>query len=329
MLPVGVPLANGRHQSAFWDTHPCLRSRCVADQPWYQRDENARLVGELRTAVGEGADLLVFLGAGLSYGVGRGRGGLDVTAFDDGHRFPSWPGLLQRMQSRLHALPELAPFAESLQEFFAEQPAPDQAQLFRDRIGHPNYLTFLREQFASRPNDERRLTRSHHELTKLPLKLLFTTNYDELIEIAFRSAGLDLRVSATQDEFRAHAQQRPDRHLIKLHGSIDRPETIVLTRDDYAASRRERAEMFRYLGHELRYTKFLFVGFSLSDPNFALLYDDARLAFDGALPTSYVVQGRPDPVKDAYLRSLGMNTISLDWWEDLPQFLAAINPNAT
>ena len=50
--------------------------------------------------------------------------------------------------------------------------------------------------------------------------------------------------------------------------------------------------------------RFLFVGFSLSDPNFGLLYDDARLAFDGALPTSYVVQGRPDPVKDAYLRSL-------------------------
>lgn len=60
---------------------------------------------------------------------------------------------------------------------------------------------------------------------------------------------------------------------------------------------------------------------------FGLLYDDARLAFDGALPTSYVVQGRPDPVKDAYLRSLGVNTINLDWWEDLPQFLAAKNPD--
>jgi hypothetical protein len=231
------------------------------------------------------------------------------------------------MAARLRTLPELEPFAGSLDAFFAEQPAIDAAQLFRDRVGSANYAEFLREQFGGRPGDERRLTGSHHELVRLPLTLIFTTNLDELIEMAFRHAGLDLRVSVTQPEFMTHRQHRPERHLVKLHGSIDQPETIVLTRDDYARSRRDRAEVFRYLGHELRYTKFLFVGFSLSDPNFGLLYDDACLAFDGALPSSYVVQGSPNPVKDAYLRSLGINTISLDWWEDLPQFLAAINPS--
>ncbi len=93
--------------------------------------------------------------------------------------------------------------------------------------------------------------------------MIFTTNYDELIETAFQRPGIALRVSATQAEFRSHAQERPDRHLVKLHGSIDRPETIILTRDDDAASRRDRAEMFRFLGHELPYTKFIFVGFQL------------------------------------------------------------------
>lgn len=298
----------------------------MPEPPWYQREENARFIEDIKAAVQEGADLLVFLGAGLSYGVGRGRGGLDVSGFDDGQRFPSWPGLLARMHQRLRELPEFSPFADSLDSFFAEQPAPDQAQLFRDRMGSANYVEFLRRQFASRPDDEHRLTRSHHELVRLPLKMIFTTNFDELIEVAFRRSGLALRVSATQEEFRFHAQEGPARHLVKLHGSIDRPETIILTRDDYAASRRDRAEMFRYLGHELRYTKFLFIGFSLSDPNFGLLYDDARLAFDGALPTSYVVQGSRDPVRDAYLRSLGVNTVTLDWWEDLPQFFTAINP---
>jgi hypothetical protein len=120
---------------------------------------------------------------------------------------------------------------------------------------------------------------------------VFTTDYNQLIEAAFRAAGLDLRVSVAEDEFRAHASQSPERDLVKLHGSIDRPESIVLTRDDDARSRRERAEMFRYLGSDLRYTKFLFVGFSLSDPNFGLLHDDGRLAFNGMLPASYVVQG--------------------------------------
>jgi hypothetical protein len=300
----------------------------VDQTPWYERPDNARLVDELRDALSGDVDLLIFLGAGLSYGVGRGRAAFEVGEWDDGNRFPSWPGLVRRMHARLLALPELAPFATSLEAFFAEQPAIDAAQLFRDKIGEPNYRAFLRELFGAQLGDAGKLTRSHRALVELPLSLLFTTNYDELVELAFAEAGLPLRISATQSQFVAHRQGHPPRHLVKLHGSIDQPDTIVLTRSDYARSRRERTEMFRYLGDELRYSRFLFVGFSLSDPNFALLYDDARLALEGALPPSYVVQGYPDPIKEAYLRSLGLNSISLDWWEDLPTFLEAINPRA-
>jgi hypothetical protein len=43
---------------------------------------------------------------------------------------------------------------------------------------------------------------------------------------------------------------------------------MVLTRDDYAASRKSRTEMFDHLADEVHYSSFLFVGFSLSDPNF-------------------------------------------------------------
>lgn len=300
----------------------------MADKPWFEREGNARLVSNLRQALQEGVNLLVFLGAGLSYGVGRGRAAFEVHEYDDGHRFPSWSGLVHRMRNRLASLPDLEPFVPQLEAFFMQQPAIDAAQLFRDRIGEVNYVAFLREQFGTRHGDENRLTRSHHELVRLPLRILFTTNYDELIEIAFSTVNLPLRVSVTQAEFIPHRQENPTRHLVKLHGSIDQPNTIVLTRSDYARSRRDRAEMFRYLGNELRYSRFLFVGFSLSDPNFALLYDDTRLALGGMLPTSYVVQGHPDPINEAYLRSLGVDTISLDWWEDLPAFLAAINPES-
>jgi hypothetical protein len=41
--------------------------------------------------------------------------------------------------------------------------------------------------------------------------------------------------------------------------------------NDYARSRLERAEMFKHLAAEARFTTFLFVGFSLADPNFNLI----------------------------------------------------------
>ena len=135
-----------------------------------------------------------------------------------------------------------------------------------------------------------------------------------------------MRVSISEEQFRARRAENPTRHLIKLHGSIDQPETIVLTRTDYARARADRKEMFNFLRSQMIETAFLFVGFSLSDPNFNLLHDDIRLVYGMNVPASYTVQGRRNPVKERYLRSLDVNTIWLDSWNDLPDFLTRINP---
>jgi SIR2-like domain len=155
---------------------------------------------------------------------------------------------------------------------------------------------------------------------------VFTTNYDELIEDTFLALGQPLRVSASEREFLAHRSDESQTHLIKLHGSINRPDTVVLTRSDFARSRSDRKEMFASLRNELADCSFLFVGFSLSDPNFGLLYDDIRLVYGMNIPVSYTVQGRRDPVKQRYLTSMDVNTIWLDGWNDLPDFLTRIGP---
>jgi hypothetical protein len=144
--------------------------------------------------------------------------------------------------------------------------------------------------------------------------------------LAFQSESQTIRVSIAATDFVAHASDISRPHLIKLHGSIDTPDSIVLTRSDYALSRKARAAIYEYLGHQLRYTSFLFIGFSLTDPNFNLIHDEARLVMGTSMPVSYVVQGSSNAIKEAYLRSRGMNTISLDSWEELPQFFRAINP---
>lgn len=102
--------------------------------------------------------------------------------------------------------------------------------------------------------------------------------------------------------------------------------TIILTRNDYARSRSLRKEMFRYLRSQLTQATFLFIGFSLADPNFNILHDDVRDSLGMLAPVSYAVQGRRDPVKQRYLESLGINTVWLEDWNYLPDFLRRINP---
>jgi hypothetical protein len=76
--------------------------------------------------------------------------------------------------------------------------------------------------------------------------------------------------------------------------------------------------MFDHLAHEVHYVSFLFVGFSLSDPNFTLVRDDARLAMGEDMPASYLTQERPDAVVRRYLDSLDVRTIGLESWNALP-----------
>ncbi len=294
---------------------------------WIKDAENRRLVGEIRRRIADdGANVFTFLGAGLSFGVDRGRIAFEIEHYDDGRRFPSWPLLIRRMHTRISSLPEFDDHTDEVTRFFKEQSPIDCAELFREKMGTANYYDFLREQFATRPSDVTRLTMSHYELTRLPLKTIFTTNFDELIELSFRSGGRDVRVSSTTDEFISHRQEQSLVHLVKLNGSIDRPETTILCRMDFAKARRDRAEMLSHLSQELKTCTFLFVGFSLSDPNFTLIHDDVRLATNDDMPLRYVVQARRDFVKQSYLRSMGVNTVNLNRWESLPSFLSAINP---
>ena len=296
---------------------------------WLEDGQNSRLVAEIRNRIADSnADVFIFLGAGLSYGVDRGRTLFEFGRYDDNRRFPSWPMLVNRMRDRIASLPELKEQADEVERFFKEQSPIDCAELFREKVGKTNYYAFLREQFVTKETDSQRLTKSHHELTRLPISTIFTTNFDELIELAFRRASRNVRVSSTPTEFNAHRQEQDLVHLVKLNGSIDRPDTTILCRMDFAKARRERTEMLTHLSQELKSCTFLFVGFSLADPNFTLIHDEARLATNDDMPVRYLVQGRRDLVKEAYLRSMGVNTITLDWWESLPQFLSAINPEA-
>jgi len=229
------------------------------DGTWHEDPANASILHRLRELLGEHGRLLVFLGAGLSFGAarhnGRARFNYDsperspwwpdeprLIREDDGLPLPSWPWLVSRMHEELVMVTPDAAERRALAEFFREEGALDCAQLFRQTIGDANCREFLLRQFDASRQGFIGTTPSHQALVELQLPLLFTTNYDKLIEHAYQNADQRLRVSINEAEFIAH-RRTTDAHLVKLHGSIDQPDTIVLTRSDYARARLERREM--------------------------------------------------------------------------------------
>lgn len=113
---------------------------------------------------------------------------------------------------------------------------------------------------------------SHALLSGLPVGEVVTTNYDRLFELACQ--GIDRRVSVLP-----HAPDRDaDLWLLKMHGSIERPQDIVLTREDYLRYDERRAALAGIVQALLMTRHMLFVGFSLQDDNFHRIVDAVRRA---------------------------------------------------
>ena len=71
-----------------------------------------------------------------------------------------------------------------------------------------------------------RLTENHRAIAGLPIPTIWTTNFDTLIEEAFRHARRRLEVK-TRDTDISRVRQRRDALLYKMHGDIAQPEEVV------------------------------------------------------------------------------------------------------
>jgi hypothetical protein len=230
--------------AAQWARRHQLTSDDAAARVW--PDLSPRLVERARQLAGEAAagKLVLFIGAGVSASAG----------------LPLWPELLAR-------LAEVAGFEEEQRAAMTRLHPLDQARLVESRLERQQQeLTRLVLEHI----EAHRYGLSHGLLACLPIDQTVTTNYDQLFEWASVAAGRPVAVLPTEPT-RAHA-----RWLLKLHGSVDDPEGIVLTRQDVLRYAERRAALAGIVQALLITHRMLFVGFSLSDENFHRIADDVR-----------------------------------------------------
>jgi hypothetical protein len=180
-------------------------------------------------------------------------------------------------------------------------------------------------------------------LAELPFKLVMTTNYDRLFERALRRDAVDRepivlvydpRGEEPTGDFPGDLTEIDVRTpwLLKMHGDLESPDSIVVTDEDYINFvRRMTAMGDNYpipasLLYALRKRPVLFVGYGLLDFNLRLLFHTLRWRLDPAnSPRSYSVDLKPDPlVRTVWTEQLGLNFIVEDVWSFVPRLYEAI-----
>jgi Flp pilus assembly protein TadD len=151
---------------------------------------------------------------------------------------------------------------------------------------------------------------AHLALVQLPWDVIYTTNFDLLVERAatqgqVNAAGAMKTVLTSTASLTSFSES--DVLYYKLHGTIDLANTpdgrLILTQADYRFYEDFKRPLFGRLRTDLLSRNFLFVGYSLSDPNFRAVLEDCRQELGvQAFPLSYAIQHEFSSVQEAFWR---------------------------
>jgi hypothetical protein len=178
-------------------------------------------------------------------------------------------------------------------------------------------------------------------LARLPIRHVWTTNYDKLAETAWEQAGRLLDVKSRNADL---GIDKPWAHavLYKMHGSVDHPAEVVIAKDDYELYRRERPGFLQVLTGQLVTKQILFLGFSFTDPNIGHLFASIREAFTDNGPEHYAIVRRPkkgsgsgakkrfetDKIRHSLwvqdLKRYGIECVEVDEYDEIDYILHAV-----
>lgn len=150
------------------------------------------------------------------------------------------------------------------------------AQLYVNKNNRTSLEDILLDEFGK----IKEISKNHELLSRLPIQTIWTTNYDKLIETAFRNENKICDIKHDDKQLKSALPNR-DLVIYKMHGDIDHVNELIITRDDYLYFDKKH-ELFReILEAELVSKTFLFIGFSFSDPNLQSILGKLRILLDG------------------------------------------------
>lgn len=204
----------------------------------------------------------VFAGAGLSRQAG----------------YPDWHALLKEI-------------AEELQiDLSQEHDLAGVAQWYINKSGRQRtrIAQIIKQSFP----DKSEVPQAHRILARLPIRNVWTTNYDALIERAWVLQRRSLDIKSIASDLSVSSPWA-DTTLYKMHGGVDHPAEVVIATDDYELYRKKRAGFLQVLNGHLISLHCLFLGFSFSDPNIGHLLAIIRESMGEHATQHYAIIRKP------------------------------------
>jgi len=262
--------------------------------------EDSHIYADLRKVLSS-EDLILFAGSGLSA----------QAITDNGQRPPLWNGLLEGMVDWcIHRHWLEAQYAQDIRELIHREFLIEAGQELREILEPAHLQQCLGEVLLC---NQARPSEAHDLIVRTGFRAYLTTNYDEFIEGAFwagKGVSLLKFYERTIDGvLGAYREKKP--FIVKLHGDISDPSSIVLGNRSYQRLLYSNTTYRSCLETIFSVSSVLFVGFGGSDPDMEGIISRVAV-FDGRSKRHWMLipEGKLPPLKAKRLwKDYGINVI--------------------
>lgn len=239
--------------------------------------------------------------------------------FSSAADLPSWSDLLRGLGAR-HEVHES--HRMHLESLLAQQTAhayDEAAQFLADVLGRDTFVAELRSLLGQPPLNAAMRQRLDW-LAGLPFQAVLTTNFDGLLEGLTPSPEAYRRVLRPSplpwwEQLSWSESYRPT-PVVKIHGDVRKPDTVVLTRRDYRRLLYRDPYYREFLRAVLVHHTVLYLGFSFTDAYLNELRSEILALLDYDItqrPVAYaVVNDVPEFTQDHYRHHEGIEIIPFE-----------------
>ena len=212
---------------------------------------------------------VLFFGSGIS----------DNASSADGTRHPpTWAELLRLAADAI--APNAPQLAEEVRAFVACGDVLTAAEIVRRVLGQRRLTALLRRELVA-PRFE--AAPIHDALLALDFRITLTPNFDTLYESRAHSHGRAPVEVCDYSNPAVAARVREDCNLIiKTHGSMSHPASLIFSRCDYVQARARYRAVYDLVEALLRTHTFLFVGCGIDDSDMRALLEAYGAEHPGA-----------------------------------------------
>jgi hypothetical protein len=221
--------------------------------------------------------------------------------------FPTWQQLLERILSENKNSFGENEFDELLLLVKKQENLLDIAELCITKIGETRYRDILEATFDCDINKDK-VSNSYKELFLLSPQVIITTNYDKIPETL--SDGKYRSFTNNNSSECSRAIMGKKKIVFKLHGDISYQSSIILKRTDYQKIIFSDGNTSSLLRSLLSTRRFIFLGFSMSDPHISLLLEGLKIINNNIPISHYVFLNNPSKLNiSIYENRFGIKVI--------------------